>query len=302
MLARFNHHLVRAERAHLVVYAFRHSPRVVFHAVQRVWVRDHPHLPRSFRRPRQDGFSFVRNSGIERTWCLALFRALALSAYNPALCYWISPDLHGFLSSVACRRRALFQTVPVPDRAFAAVISHFKILRQFQRIRRTGILAQAAEHAPRRIICKRRQHFPPRCVIAFPSYDDQVLRACQRAQIASDAQRLPRLRVLVQPRRSSISFRYHRPFQWILLGTNILRKLRPERDGHAPQKVCLEYTFHKIFHAFSLFPPPSLVKDSRHSLATLHHLNSFLRPQERGIEGHHPNWPVPIWPQVIPHP
>src|ERR1700756_4443528 len=35
------------------------------------------------------------------------------------------------------------------------------------------------------------------------------------------------------------------------------------------------------------FPHPLLSR----TLATLHGLNSFLRLQERGIEGHHPNWP-----------
>src|SRR6516225_7903226 len=236
MLARFNHHLMRAERTHLVIYSFGHSPRVVLHPVQRVWMRDNSYLPYPFSRPRQDALHFIRDSRIKRTWCFAFLRALALPAYNPALCYWISSDLHEFLSSVARWSWAFFQPVPVPDRAFAAVIRHFKILRQFQRVRRTRILAQPTKHAPRGIIRKRGQHFPPRQVVAFPSHYDQVFRTRQRAQVAADAERFSRLRVLVQPRRTPIPFRHHRPFQRILLGINVLRELRPERDRHPLQK------------------------------------------------------------------
>src|SRR6516162_10086114 len=197
MLTSFNHHLVSSERAHLVIYPFGHSPWVVFDTVQWVGMWDYAHLPNSFGRPCQDALRLVRSSRIKRARGFAFIRALPLAAYNPALCYWISSDLHEFLSSVACRRWAFFQSVPVPDRAFAAVIRHFKILRQLQRIGRAGIFAQPAEHAPRRIIRKRGQHLSPRRVVAFPSHHDQVFRARQRAKVASDAERLSSLRVLV---------------------------------------------------------------------------------------------------------
>src|SRR6516164_8667339 len=197
MLAGFNHHLVSAERAHLVVYPFGHPPRVVFHPVQRVGMRDRAHLPYSFGGPCQNALHFVCSSRIKWARRFALLPALRLAAYNPALCYWISSDLHEFLSSVASRRWTFFQSVPVPDRAFAAVVRHFKILRQLQRIGRAGIFAQAAEHAPRRIIGKRGQHLSPRCVVALPSHHDQVFRTRQRAKVASNAERLSRLWVLV---------------------------------------------------------------------------------------------------------
>src|SRR5437016_5644313 len=44
--------------------------------------------------------------------------------------------------------RPALQRLPVPDGAFAAVICQLKVLRQLQRVRRAGIFAQPAEHAP----------------------------------------------------------------------------------------------------------------------------------------------------------
>src|SRR3974390_3905934 len=146
MLPGFNHHLVCTEGTHLVVYPLAPCRGVVLPAVQRVGMRNHAYLPGSLRRPRQDALRFICNSRIKWTRRIAFIRALPLAAYNPALCYWISSDLHEFLSGVACRRWTFFQSVPVPDRAFAAVIRPFKILRQLQRIGRAGIFAQAAEH------------------------------------------------------------------------------------------------------------------------------------------------------------
>jgi len=113
--------------------------------------------------------------------------------------------------------------VAVPDRAFSPVVRHLKILGQLQSIGRARIFAQTAKHAPRSVVREKRQYLSPRCVIPFPSHYDQVLRARKRTQVARYAKRLARLRVLVQPGRSAVAFRHHRPFQWVLLSVNVAR-------------------------------------------------------------------------------
>src|SRR5271163_3214133 len=72
------------------------------------------------------------------------------------------------LSRVMCRSGPNFQAVSVPDCAFAVVMRHLEILRQFQAIRRASILAQSAEHAPRSVVGKRGQNFSPCGVISQP--------------------------------------------------------------------------------------------------------------------------------------
>src|SRR6267142_587657 len=146
-------------------------------------------------------------------------------------------------------RGALFEPVPVPDCAFAREVRHLEILRQFQRIRGASILAKPAEHAPRSVVGKKSEHLAPRGVIPLPAHHNQVLRACQCAQIAPDAQRLAGLRIVVQPWRAAIALRHHRPLQRILLGDNVLGILRPKSDCQALQKINLEQPLQEFPHA-----------------------------------------------------
>ena len=84
---------------------------------------------------------------------------------------------------------AHFEAVAIPDGAFAGVVGHLEILRQFQAIGGAGVFAEAAEHAARSIVGKSGENFAPRGFVAMPADDDQVFRARQRAKIACDAQR-----------------------------------------------------------------------------------------------------------------
>src|SRR5579864_7184518 len=97
------------------------------------------------------------------------------------------------LTGIVRRRGAHFQAVTIPNRTLAAVACHFKILRELEAISRAGILAETAEHAARRVISKRSEHFATSGVVAQPADYDQVLRASQGAEIAGNTQRLARL-------------------------------------------------------------------------------------------------------------
>ena len=56
------------------------------------------------------------------------------------------------------------------------------------------------------------------CGIALPTHFDAVLRTGQRAQVAGDAQRFTRYRIVVQARRAAESLGDLRPLLGILLG------------------------------------------------------------------------------------
>src|SRR5580692_11543736 len=141
------------------------------------------------------------------------------------------------LASVMSGRGPSFQPMAIPNRAFTAVTGHFEILRQFQTVRGTSVFAQAAEHAARSIVSESGKNLAPRRIVTQPAHDDQIFRTSQRTQIARNAQRLPSLRIHVQPRRPAIALGHHRPFLRILLGVNIFRRLIAKRDPHALEKV-----------------------------------------------------------------
>src|SRR5208337_5389740 len=109
---RLDHHFVRAERPHLVVDPFGHPPRLAFHAVQRLRMRNHAPLPHAFRRPRQYRLRAFHHARIQGTLLSHLAQSLALPAYNPALCYGISSNFHGVF--IACTASA---SVPLPEDA-----------------------------------------------------------------------------------------------------------------------------------------------------------------------------------------
>jgi hypothetical protein len=152
------------------------------------------------------------------------------------------------LARVMRRGRANFQTVPVPDGAFAAETGHLEILRQFQAISWAGVFAQTAEHAARSVIRKCSQNFAPCGVVPQPSHHNQIFRACQRAQIAGNAKRFAGFGIDVQSRRPAIPLGHHRPLLRILLGGNVLRSLVTERDPHALEQVHQEDASQQFSH------------------------------------------------------
>ena len=152
----------------------------------------------------------------------------------------------------------------IPDRTFAAVISHFKILRQFERVGRASVFAQATEHAARSIVGEGGQDLPARRIIAFPSHHDQVFGARQRTKIAADTKGFAGFGILIQPGGAAKTLCHHRPFQRILLRVDVFGELRPEGHAHSLQEIGLEDPLHKFFHSLSLFGQSQVVKDSCH--------------------------------------
>ena len=217
--------------------------------VQGLRVRDHSHLPGPFGRPRQYGPDFLDLRRLKRTLLRRLRNEFSLTQDDPALCDGIFAKFHAVsLTGIARGCGPLLQPVTVPDGSFAGVISHFEILRQLQRIRRTGILAQPAEHAPRGVIGEVRQHFSARRIVALPSHHDEIFRASQRAQIAANAQRFAGLRIVIQTRRAAVALRHHRALERVLLGHNFLRILHPEGDGEALDKIDLKQALQEFPH------------------------------------------------------
>src|SRR5690242_12136108 len=85
----------------------------------------------------------------------------------------------GALSRVPRGRRAFLKPVPVPDRAFARIGSHLKVLGKLQAVSRAGVFTQTAEHAARSIVGKCGEHLAPGGVIPVPAHYDQIFRAGQ---------------------------------------------------------------------------------------------------------------------------
>ena len=141
-----------------------------------------------------------------------------------------------------------FETMPIPDGAFARVIGHLEILGEFEAIRGASVFAQAAEHAARRVVSEGSENFAASGVVAKPAHDDKILRARERAEIAGDAQRFARLWIHVQARRAAIALGHHGTFERILLGINILGRLIPERQPHPLEQIHEEETAQKVFH------------------------------------------------------
>jgi len=141
------------------------------------------------------------------------------------------------LPGVSSRRGAFFQAVPVPDRAFPGLGSHFKILSKLEAIRGAGILAKPAKHAARGVVGEISQDFTSCGVIAMPANYDQIFRARKRAQVARDAKRFPGFRIHIQARRAAIPLRDHGPLERILLRINVFGVLRAEGQNHALPEI-----------------------------------------------------------------
>src|SRR5713226_5064251 len=138
---------------------------------------------------------------------------------------------------VARRCGPFLEAVTVPDGPFAGVVGHLEILSQLEAVRRAGVFTQPAKHATRSVVGKESEDFPASGLVALPPDHNEVFRARQRAEVAGDAQRLPRLRVLVQTRRAAIAFGHHGPLEGILLGINVLGVLIAERHRSEERRV-----------------------------------------------------------------
>ena len=135
----------------------------------------------------------------------------------------------------------LFERLAIPDHALASVIREFKILGEFESIGWARIFAEAAKHATAKIVGKVHKLFAACLFIALAGYNDQILGADQRAQIAGNAQTFVGVGVDVQPGRASVAFVYLWPFQGILLGVDFLRILIPEGHAESLDEVHQEY-------------------------------------------------------------
>src|SRR5689334_6075890 len=121
------------------------------------------------------------------------------------------------LLGVDHRLNAFLELLTIELHLAPAVKAQFKFLRQLQAWRWTGIFAKPAKHAARHVeeIC--RQHLLAGCR-PVPSDFDAMLRARQRAQVASDTQSLACIRIVVQPRRTAEPLGNFRSLLRILFG------------------------------------------------------------------------------------
>jgi hypothetical protein len=133
--------------------------------------------------------------------------------------------------------RTFFQSLAVPDPALAAVAGQLEILRQFQRVGGTRILAQPAEHAAAQIVSEIGEFFSARFLVTLARDHNQVLRTRQCTQVAGDAHGLVGIWIDVQPGRSAVALGHSWPLQRILLGIDLFRILVAEGDFQSLQQV-----------------------------------------------------------------
>jgi hypothetical protein len=128
------------------------------------------------------------------------------------------------------RLRTFFQRLAIPDPAFASVAGEFEILREFEGIDGTSVLAEATEHAAAQVVGEVGQFLAAGLLVARARYHDQIFRASQRAQVTGDTHGLVGIGINIQPRRAPVPLRHLRPLQGILLGIDLLGILVAERD------------------------------------------------------------------------
>jgi hypothetical protein len=133
--------------------------------------------------------------------------------------------------------RTFFQRFAIPDPAFARVAGELEILREFERIDRTGIFAEAAEHAAAQVVGKICKLLAASLLIARTGYDDQILRARHGAEIAGNAHGLVGIDINVEPRRATKALGDLGPLHRILLGVDFLGILITKSDLHPLQQV-----------------------------------------------------------------
>src|ERR1700733_8921139 len=147
------------------------------------------------------------------------------------------------------RARTLFEHFPVPDLPGACERGELKILGQFQCIYRASVFAKPAEHAARKVVGEIGQHLVFGFWVALASHHNQVLRARLGAQIARDAQRLVRLGMIVEPRRSPIALRNWRPLERVLLRDNGAWLLTPKGHQQALDQIGHQEFVNSLAHA-----------------------------------------------------
>jgi hypothetical protein len=132
---------------------------------------------------------------------------------------------------------SLLQGLPVPDQTFATVLSHLKVLREFQSIRGAGIFTEPAKHAPAEVVGKFRQFLASCHGIAFAAYNDEVLWAHDSTEVTGDAQGLVCVGVYVEARCAAETLGNLGSLQGILLGDELLRRLVAECHAQTLNQV-----------------------------------------------------------------
>jgi hypothetical protein len=141
-----------------------------------------------------------------------------------------------------------FQRLAIPDPALTSIAGEFEILRKFERVHGTGVLAEAAEHAAAQIVSKVGEFLAAGVLVARTRNHDQIFRARQRAQVAGNAHGLVGIGVHVQPGRAPVTLGHLRPLHGILLGINFLGILIAERDPQSLKQVNQENLAEKARH------------------------------------------------------
>src|SRR5581483_2022337 len=133
--------------------------------------------------------------------------------------------------------RTTLQRFPIPDSALPSVVGQLEILRKFERIRRTSILAKSAEHAATQVVGEGGKLLAARFFIALTGDNDQVLGSGQSTQVASNAHGLVGVRIDIETWSPPVSLGDLWPLQGVLLGIDLLWILITERDTQTFEQV-----------------------------------------------------------------
>src|SRR5260370_21603167 len=92
------------EGNHLVVHPLGHATRIPFNVIERIRVRQHSHLPRAFRGPRQNGPQLLDLGRFQRPFLWRIAACFSLSQDYPALRDRIFTTFHSVSIAVATSR------------------------------------------------------------------------------------------------------------------------------------------------------------------------------------------------------
>ncbi len=154
--------------------------------------------------------------------------------------------------------RPFFEHLAVPDRALARETGELKILCKFQRIHRTGILAQTAEHAPRKIVSKRGQYLVLGLWVALAPDEYQFLGAGNGAKVACNAEGLAVVGIDVQAWSTPVALSYLRPLGRILLGARFCSGFADGTSSGDRRRDPEAATYESMSSSRLLCTPPSL--------------------------------------------